>query len=112
MTYDPKPLVAAGVVLLDSHRKSTPELKQWEHHIDLETLDMNYGWHCMLGQLFGHYTWVSRGPVSGQPRMKLDESTAINCGFRHDVNSPISERNQYLALTTEWKRVIEDRLAA
>lgn len=112
MNYDPKPFVAAGVAFLDSHRESTPELKQWEREVDLETLDMNHGWHCMLGQLFGHYTFVTRPYFSRQPRMNLDEFIAINCGFRHNEGLLVSEHAQYTALTAEWKRLIGERLAA
>jgi hypothetical protein len=112
MSYDPKPLVAAGVAFLDSYCESIPELEKWEYRVDLENLDMNYGWQCVLGQLFGHYDWVSHRPLSRRPIIELDEPTAISCGFRHNEDIPVSERVQYIALTDEWKRVITDRLVA
>lgn len=105
MHYDPKPLVTAGVAFLDSLRESRPELAAWEQAVDLETLNINYGWHCMLGQLFNHYTWACKD-------LKLNVNAVVSCGFRHDGTSPVSEHDQCVALTAEWKRVIHERLAA
>lgn len=102
MTFDPHSRVAAGVAYLDSRRDSVPELESWEQKVDLVDLNMNFGYHCILGQLFFHYR-------EGFTRLGLDDNDAISLGFRYDANLPESESAQYKNLTAEWALVINRR---
>jgi hypothetical protein len=82
--------VARGAALLD------PEEPGWFNRIDTDQLWMSRCDTCILGQLYGDYT-------VGLRALGLTHRQAIDRGFM------MGEGVNYLQLTNEWRRVVEDR---
>jgi hypothetical protein len=85
--------VSFGVALLDEH---APD---WASAIDVDTLVMSEGNRCVLGQLFGGYTY-------GCDRLGIYEDTPERCGFNATGQKP------WQPLQDEWTRVIRLRQEA
>lgn len=118
MSYMPQNVVSKGLGLLDEKEALGVDtrLKNWEGQVDLETLNIDDQWTCLLGQIFGDFyvglrvlgltieSAVDYGIIA--PTIALDPS--------HDPektrNAALADQ-QHHALTAEWVRVIRERLA-
>jgi len=119
--------VALGVSWLDRVHKG------WDEEVDLSTLDLASSCNCVLGQIVtnqaeryeddeelgekaldikdmafdalcdGDPTWLEG--INGLPSMILSEQEARELGF-HTLTFKTEE---WVALTAEWRRVIEAR---
>ena len=115
--------VARGVALLDY------QLVNWEHQIDVNTLDMDSVELCIVGQLFedrvktspffdyraGLYVLLRGAPSEIRAKYGSDVTKlALKYGF--DVafdGSDFPKRGKAMTkLREEWTRVIESRVAA
>lgn len=83
--------VERGAAMLDKKRRSPA----WRGKIDLETLAIEDGCRCVLGQLYGNY-------VKGEERLGLitDADKAIHLGLVTWAQNP-------RPLTRAWVRYIE-----
>jgi len=89
--------VALGMKELDRGRPG------WEHHIDLDKLNVGHMGNCVLGQLFGG-NWLAGLIALGCPSHEEEPTWADDRGFRcvgHEGS-----------LTTAWKRAIQARRQA
>lgn len=84
--------VAAGVVLLDRRRPG------WDALVDLAVLDLACGDLCVLGQVFGSYSYGLDA---------LDVDAPAEYGFNAWGNG-----NEYGQLTQEWRDAINRRRLA
>jgi hypothetical protein len=107
--------VAQGAALLDKKRPN------WWREIDVDSLDIQSTCGCVLGQLGRTAFPMAQHPYDGGLFLVgLPSYHSRAYGF--DVSSDADEaatideedrlaRNEYTALTAEWKRVIEARRA-
>jgi len=87
--------VERGIALLDEHAPA-----DWIGNVDIERLDMGSGRNCILGQVFGNYSWglsALRTTMEGEPSWKF--------GFNLYFKS-VFELGNWSALTEEWKRAL------
>lgn len=104
--------IAKGAALLDEKRPG------WERLLDLDTLDIRSGDHCVTAQLSGVHSWWR-----GMEMLDLteeDDGTYISHGFnaeeRHINGVRVADEYDqgavYDTLNTLWKALITTRLAA
>lgn len=85
--------VKRGAKLLDT------KYRYWYLSVDLDTLDINCTFRCVLGQLYGRYR-------TGKSLIGVPESKAFDYGF----NLPTGTRPFVSkALTRTWKKEIKCR---
>jgi hypothetical protein len=95
--------VAKGAALLD---ELVPD---WWHRIDLTTLALVSPCQCVLGQLFPSPDYALSSYTNGLVALHLETYAGSDFGFDADTAGTDGEGGEYDALTTEWRRVIEER---
>lgn len=105
-TYDPKPFVAAGVILLDAREPKWAKAPRWHHEIKLDELDMSEPCDCVLGQLYSDYR------VGLQELDINDTKVAEYLGFNIPDGPDELRSARYAALAAAWTEVVTERLAA
>lgn len=73
-------------------QRLTEENPHWKEQVNLETLDMDSGEECVLGQLYGHLG-------TAQTQLKLGWSDLITLGFMENTSDPFGP----CELTAVWK---------
>jgi hypothetical protein len=92
--------VVKGVALLDEKRPG------WERLINLGTLDIQSGTHCVTAQLSGANDWRT-----GMNQLGLTLTPYTEHGFRAD-DDEACEGEAYPTLNALWRDVIQGRLSA
>jgi hypothetical protein len=93
--------VAQGAALLDA------EVPGWAQRIDLPSLSMRDGSHCVLGQLFGDYfNGTSTLGIKYQWQEKVSHGFTIDLP-RSGVNMERDVAREFRLLTLAWKSLIE-----
>lgn len=86
-----------GATLLD---KRVPK---WYRGVNTERLDIGGGRNCILGQLFYRYDL-------GLQSLNITNQEAITLGMYAGVRKHRKREQRYLALTSEWRARITERL--
>jgi len=103
--------VARGVALLDAKRPG------WEQEIDLDTLEVEAPWHCVIGQLYRPEQTAFKEPFEigaidlfGLDAYGFDDNAPVL--VEHGFSAPRSDSMaEFDALTSEWRTVITARQA-
>lgn len=96
--------VAAGEVFLDERKPD------WDTMIVTDLLDIRSDCNCVLGQMFGGYAF-------GKHTLGLSNPQTIAFGFtatgdEGGAGDDSVDESEFAPLTSEWKRLIEERRAA
>jgi hypothetical protein len=98
--------VAQGAALLDA------EVPGWAQRIDLPSLSMRDGSHCVLGQLFGDYfNGTSTLGIKYQWQQKVSHGFTIDLPARLGRTMDRDIDREFRLLTSAWKSLIGQRLA-
>lgn len=81
--------VASGAAFLDE------KYPAWRQRIDVDTIDISDGDHCILGQLYGSYS-------QGVDLLRLGDGAVENFGFIYSTRAPSG------ALTDAWQALLAD----
>ena len=90
--------VEAGASFLDEHY-SDFEWDKWDKRIEISSLHMENDRQCLLGQLYGHYTF-------GRWTLDISRDTSAELGFAAFDRKSAESFN---LLTAEWRKVIFNR---
>lgn len=90
--------VARGAAWLDT------VLPGWCRNIDLELLDMEHPWRCIIGQL-------SEGDYCGfMAHHEMDHFEQIRLGFESGHIEYVTEHSEYPALQEAWTYYLKNRM--
>lgn len=95
--------VAAGVKYLDEVKPG------WVLQVDPESLDLTSGHYCVLAQVYGSYR---KAPAIATRSFTNSNRWAYRHGFMRSQSWKYGEYTDELALTAEWRRVLELRRGA
>jgi hypothetical protein len=96
--------VARGAAILDELRPG------WYQDIDLEKLDLISSWHCVLGQLYGHFGEGLQATMTYRYRDGWGVfGSASAFGFMPADGYQESRPILYELLKAEWTKVIIER---
>lgn len=90
--------VTAGVALLDAKGPA-----DWRSRINLNILDLDDAYNCILGQLYGEFIQGAKHLGIGGAGGRLDASAAF--GF-YTPYSGADWATEYFALTVAWMSVL------
>ena len=91
--------IAKGMIYLDR------EMPNWEHRINLETLDLRDSRLCVIGQLTpDYYLYMAEASLSFSDVIEL----GFNCSLSETICSD-EITHVYAVLTDEWRQAIAER---
>lgn len=88
-----------GAALLDKR------MPNWHRRVNAERLNIDKCKDCVLGQLFWQYDL-------GLQALNVTNQEAIMLGFYAGIQKPRKREQRYIALTSEWRARIAERLEA
>ncbi len=105
--------VARGVVLLDEKRPG------WDAQIDIDELDIDNCWDCVIGQLY-RSAWngedepfeIGAVDLVGSGAYLFDNHAPALVEHGFSAYPAEEDKTEYDALTVEWRRVISERRSA
>ena len=99
--------VARGAALLDEKRPG------WEAEINLNALDIDDCTTCVIGQLYRDHAGIYSGAyeIGADALLGPDGSALADHGF-NAIRGLDPDDVEWGALTSEWKRVIQERRSA
>jgi hypothetical protein len=101
--------VAAGVAYLDKEAGGPG----WASHIDLDRLDLQDAYDCVLGQLYGDFDlmpfhWAASSAEDGF-RFAVEKGFHIACTCCYGGDDVTAQDKDWDALTAQWRQVIIER---